>query len=124
MKNTLPPFPTINGDGDMSADITSPVTDIRFIDNVALLLKWTGTPVGTFAVQGSVDYVAALPNASRVANAGTWTSLTLSPTPSAAGSADHVLIDLPALGFPFIRVVYTRTSGTGTLTMYISGKAV
>lgn len=98
--------------------LTSTVTNIQNLDNVAIELIWTGTPNGTFTVDGSLDY--ALTNGA----AGTWVSLTLSPAPAAAGSASNALINLNGLAFPWIRVTYTNASSTGTLTGYISGKAV
>lgn len=111
--------------GDMSAaTVTSGVADIRIFDNVGMQINFTGTPTGTFAVQGSVDYLADAFNPAVVKNAGNWTALTLSPSPVASGAASTILLDLNQLSFPYIRVVYTKTSGTGTLNVYVSGKSV
>lgn len=116
---SLPSFQIItNGAMTGTATITSPVTDIRNLDNVAIELVWTGTPNGTFAVQGSLDY--NITNG----NAGTWVSLTLTPSPAAAGAAGSILLDLNQLSFPYIRTTYTNVSSTGTLQAYIAGKAV
>jgi hypothetical protein len=115
-KDKLPVYQTIAA-GDMSGSLTSKVSDISGFDNVAVQLVWTGTPTGTFAVQGSLDYNPQLAT-------GTWTALTLSSSPAAAGSASNVLLDLNQLSFPWIRVVYTAVSGSGTLNAYIAGKMV
>lgn len=120
-KNFLSPVKVIDA-GDMSqATITSSVTDIRYLDNVSIQCIFTGTPTGSFALEGSLDYLRV--NA-QVTNSGTWTPITLSSTPAASGSAGNILLDLNQLSFPYIRIVYTKSSGTGVLNVYISGKAV
>lgn len=119
-KNTLPAYQIITA-GDMStASITSAISNIQYLDNISLQLIWTGSPVGTFAVQGSLDH--SQDSLGNVTNAGTWDGLTLNPAPAAIGSAGHILLDLNELSFPWIRVVYTKTSGTGSLTAWIGGK--
>lgn len=111
--------------GDMSASITSTPLIIQQEDSVAIQLNFTGTPTGTFQVQGSLDYVPPQPNfADQPTATGNWVNLTLSPVPIAAGAPDNILIDLYALSFPYIRLVYTRTSGSGTLEAYVSCKAL
>lgn len=123
MKNVLNAFKTVTA-GDLSANLTSPVTDIRYLDNIAIQLIFTGTPTGTFVVQGSLDYMRAFSEEARAVNAGTWTTITLGSTLAASGAAGNILVDLNQLSFPYIRVVYTRTSGTGSLDMWVEGKAV
>ena len=117
-KNFLPPFKIITA-GDMSqASLTSTVTDIRYLDNIALQLVMTGTPTGTFAVQVSSDYNPV------TGVAGTFIPITLSPAPAATGGAQNIYIDLNQLATPFIRVVYTRSAGSGTLDITITAKSV
>ena len=106
----------------MSGNITSDPTNIQFLDNVSMQLNFTGTPTGTFTVQGSLDYQQTSPFAK--AAIGNWIDITLPTTPAAAGSANQILIDMNQLSFPWIRVKYTASSGSGTLNAYISAKAV
>lgn len=120
-KNALTPHQIITA-GDMTGNITSDPTNIQYLDNVSIQLNFTGTPTGTFSVQGSLDYQQASPYAKAVT--GNWIDLTLSPAPAASGSASQILLDLNQLSFPWVRVVYTFSSGTGSLDAYISGKAV
>lgn len=108
-------------DVSMATSLTSNPVPIMYEDSVAIQLNFTGTPVGTFQVQGSLDYSPGGPFGAQ-ANAGNWANLTLSPVPTAAGAGDVILIDMFALSFPYIRVVYTRTSGTGVLNTYIDCK--
>lgn len=119
-KNNLQVFQNITS-GDMSqASITSSVTNIQYLDNIGIQLNFTGVPVGTFAVQVSADYLQD--DYGNVQNAGNWIPLTLSPSPAASGAAAQIYLDLNQLSAPWIRVVYTKTSGTGTLNGYITGK--
>jgi hypothetical protein len=109
--------------GDMSqASITSQVMPIINEDNVAFQIVWSGAPVGTFDVQVSVDH--AQDSQGNVSNTGTWLSLTLSSPVAAAGSAGNAYVDINQISAPYIRVVYTKTSGTGTLNIWAAAKGV
>lgn len=105
--------------GDMSADITGPATIIQRLPGISYSVVWTGTPVGVFAVQVSNDY--ALSATGAVINAGTWTSLPTSafigtyPVPS--GSAGSGMLDVVGTECYAVRLKYTRTSGSGALTV-------
>lgn len=94
-----------------TATVTSSTTDIRFLDNIAVELVWTGTPTGTFDFQGSLDN-------------SNFVSVSVSPAIAATGAADKALVNFEGLAFAYFRVVYTKTSGTGTLTAYICGKSI
>lgn len=106
----------------MGADVTSAVTNIQMLDNIGFQVVWTGTPVGSFDVQVSLNYTQD--EWGNVSNAGDWSSIGLTPAPSASGSAGSAYIDINQISAPWIRLVYTRTSGTGTLQGYITGKMV
>ena len=119
-KNNLRQFPSIVN-GDMSlASITSAVTNIQFLDNISIQLNFSGSPTGTFAIQVSVDYVQD--DNGNVVTPGNWVAISLPSTPVASGSPGSIVIDLNQLATPWIRVVYTKSSGTGTLNSFISGK--
>lgn len=57
-----------------------------------------------------------------VRDAGNWTTLTLSSTPSVSGNTGHGFIDVDATGAYAMRLIYTRTSGTGTMNATINAK--
>lgn len=120
-KNFLPAYSVINA-VSMAASITSSVTDVRYLDNLLYQVIWTGTPTGTFDLQCSLDYQVG--SGSTVLNSGTWSSIPLSSVVNPSGSASNTIIYIIEMPAPFLRLVYTRTSGTGTLTAYISGKAI
>lgn len=130
-KNNLLKFQTITA-GDMSAaSITSAVTNIQFLDNIGLQLNFSGSPVGLFQVQISADY--AQDNEGNVQDPGNWVPMVLtylvgstfvSATTVPTSSGSPIALDLNQLSFPWIRVVYTKTSGTGTLNAFITCKMV
>jgi len=110
------PGTAINGTS-MGASITSDQVPLSFEDNVGLQVVWTGTPTGTLDVQISLDPT----------NLG-WQSIpstSFVPTPAIpSGSAGSNYYELMQTTAAFIRLVYTRTSGTGTLKAKITAKSV
>jgi len=110
--------------GDMSSSVTSLVTNINMISCVGYTVAWTGTPTGTFSVEVSQDYVAPVGVQDEPLNAGTWVPLTLSVPVLAAGTADTAFIDVDVTGAAYVRLVYTATSGSGTLNATIAGKVI
>lgn len=119
--NLLFPVHVFNA-ASMATSLTSPVVEIRNQDNVGIQLHWTGAPVGDFDFQISSDH--AQDSQGNVTNAGNWVSLPLSPAISAAGSADDAYVDLNQMSAMYCRVVYTRTSGTGSLSGVIVAKGI
>jgi hypothetical protein len=87
------------------------------ICNYSIQLVFTGTPAGSFKLQCSND--AGSPNASQAATLATgvtnWTDVAdSSQTISAAGDLTWQVANA---GYNFVRVVWTRTSSTGSLTV-------
>lgn len=110
----------------MAANITSSATILQSLSKVSYQLKWTGsTPIGTIEVQGSLDY--SLDSFGHVSNAGTWTTLTVTyngtstNTIDITGNSGNGIIDLTT-GIYALRLFYTATSGTGSLTAIVNGK--
>lgn len=113
--------------GSMAANITSQPVIVQYLYAMCVTLSWSGTsPVGTIAVQGSNDF--SLSAAGTVQNAGTWTNLTLNYGGSAvttipiSGNTGQGLIDIIATGVYAIRVVYTASSGSGSITAILNAK--
>ena len=117
----LSPFPVIVN-GDMSqATITSSVTIIQNLSMVSYSVSWSGTsPVGTISVQVSNDY--SINMAGVVSNPGTWNTLVLSTAPAVSGNTGNGLIDITQTAAFAIRLVYTKTSGVGSLQATVTGK--
>jgi hypothetical protein len=119
-KNVLERYQAITN-GNMASSITSPVTNIKYMDNVLIELVSTGSPVGQYYVEVSGDY--QIDNNGNVLVPGNWVPLYLNPSPaiSAAGS---VMIDANQLPAPYIRVRWAPSSGSGTLNMFITAKEI
>lgn len=94
-------------------------TILQSLSRCAYSFFWTGTaPVGTITIQVSNDY--SLNANGSVANAGNWATVG-GVSGSVSGASGVGGIDI-ITGFYAIRAVYTRTSGTGSLTAYINAK--
>ena len=118
-QNRLVKFQTLTA-GDMSqSSLTSAVTNIQGLKLVGIQLDFTGSPVGTFAIQVSADY--AQDTEGNVTNAGNWAPITFNPTPTASAGSP-IYLDIQNISAPWIRTVYTKVSGTGTLNVFITGK--
>ncbi len=124
-KNVNQPVKIVTA-GSMAADYTSTPFNIQYQDNVAIQVNiTTSDAIGPMYIQGSLDYVPSNVNMQNLPpNAGNWVTLTLNPQPAAASANDVFLYDLNQLSFPWIRIFYDRTSGTGTFDAYLSTKEV
>ncbi len=113
---------------DMSAtSTTSSATVLQSLSNLSYEVSWTGsTPVGTLALQVSNTY--ALAPDGTVAVAGTWTSVPLElsaaevTTIPVSGNTGNGFIDVTMHAGYAMRLLYTKGSGTGTLTAVVAGK--
>lgn len=93
---------------------TSGSVAVPFLDNVAIHLIWTAAALtsGTFAVNASCDGTSYSP-------------LSMSGTPSVAGSADSVMISLNQVPFRFITISYASgTTGTGSINAFVTAKEI
>lgn len=88
----------------------SPPTELRNEDNVGMQWNVTGTPTGTIALQGSIDWNPSPPAPSP----GNGNFITIQSIPIAAAVAN--LGNFPTLGALFIRALWTPT-GTGVQTI-------
>lgn len=111
----------------MAADITSSPTIIQKLSMMTYTIEWTGTsPVGVLAVQVSNNYSQDAQG--QVANAGTWIPIWVQyqgiPVVSipVTGNTGNGVIDVDEIGAYAIRLVYTRTSGVGTMNAMINAK--
>ena len=103
---------------DMSGDIKGIPVDISNIQNVAIHLAWTGSPVGTWILQVSNDDPATSPGVDKNAidyDDFTWIS---ADTQAGGGAAGSKLFTLANTGAKWVTVFWDDTSGTGTVTKH------
>lgn len=111
----------------MAGNLTSTPTVLQGLSLVSYAISWAAsTAVGSISVQVSNDYALASDGAG--ANAGTWSSMTfqysgalVSQVP-VTGASGNGFVDITKTAAYACRLIYTATSGTGTLTATISGK--
>lgn len=98
--------------GDMSASVSSAAIDVSLQDDIGLEIAWTGTPTGTITI-----------NASN--NGGTFYSLTFATAlTQPSGSASGIVVALANYPFTYLKVTYTRSSGSGSLDCYLTSKDI
>lgn len=125
-RTNLRPQPVITA-GSMAGNLTSAPTILQSISGISYEISWTGsTPVGTVSVQTSNSY--SLNPDGTVNNPGVWTTLVLEVSGSfvtsipISGNTGNGMIDPITTDAYAIRLIYTASSGTGTLTATVNGK--
>lgn len=113
-----------SGPVDLSASANLKATWLGHIANYAIQLVFTGAPQGNFKLQasndvGSIDSTGAAQQVSGITN---WTDIADSAaTVSAAGD---IMWTVENAGYTWVRVVWTATGGSGSLTVaraYVKG---
>jgi hypothetical protein len=90
----------------MTANITSEIVDVAEVSGFAVHAIWTGAPVGNIDVCGSNDGV-------------NFVSIN---TQATAGTSGQLLLNEEMQHYRYMWVEYAFTSGTGSLTCYVSAK--
>ena len=104
----------------ISTTQSSTATNVLNLDYASIQLIWSGggTPVGTITIEGTnID-----PDLPSFDSTTDYVTLALSGTVSISGNSGNASIILEQLPFHSIRLVYTSTSGTATMSAYLSSK--
>lgn len=116
-KSVVPGYAMIES-GDISGNVTSDVVSVKNLDNASIIVSWTGTsPVGVLAVQ-------ARNNGAGDVNPEPWYELDMGATINISGNSGNHQLVFNLLPFTDLRLVYTATSGSGTLDAVITSKVV
>ena len=106
--------------GDMSGSITSEETDVKNLDVASIRVTWdiAGTPDGTLAIEAlqEKDNTPISPS--------DWFTVNLDATIVIDTSETEHQILFEQLPFDKIRLVYTPSSGSGTMNAKITAKQV
>lgn len=125
-KNVLRQYRALTN-ASMATDLASPTTDISWLDNVSVHIKIGAGATGEFFIQGSnvYDDTTRGPTTSDWVTIGPWLDAAGDViTLTTSGSAGSYLCNGAMFAFQFLRVIYTRTSGSGTVNVWICGKEV
>ena len=122
----LAPYPVLNAVSMATNQIG--VTFLKSMSVISYDISWTGTsPLGTITIEVSNSYKANPDGSTAVA--GHWNAVpfqnstgTIVQAIAVSGNTGSAFIDIRITGAEAIRIVYTATSGTGSLTAIISGK--
>lgn len=117
-KDYVPGFLLVNAIS-MASNITSGSVDVRGWDNIDLELIASGSGIGNFFVDCSLNQLKPPSIIDQV-----WVTIPLSPAPVSAGVSTNIMIELNQMGCMYIRLRYAATSGTGTLTAYVGQKQI
>lgn len=90
----------------LASNNTSAAINVSDWTHFSLMLVWTGTPTGSFKLQCSNDMQAPT----------NWEDVTGSSF-AVAGAAGQLVFNYDTAPFKWVRLVYTSTSGTGTITV-------
>jgi len=95
---------------------TSRPVRLERMDGACIQLNWTGTPAGTFKIQCSNDVGQTTDSGSpdSVTGLNNWTDVT-GATAAAGGAAGSAVFDITTFA-RWVRVVFTFSASTGTLT--------
>lgn len=112
-KNVLKNWAMFGSSGaDLSlALVTSSETSGLYMDNIGIVLTWTGSPVGVLAIQHSNDNV-------------NWLDLDFGSPINIDGTATNHFVSINQFPGDYIRAVYTKTSGTGNLKASLTMKQI
>ena len=106
-KSILEPYSIVVA-GDMSDNIISPETSVKNLDQITYEIVWSGTGVnGHIEVQTQVKDV--------------WQTIDLPMIDVITNTGNHLITINAASHFQKLRIVYGRTSGTGSMTVTIIG---
>ena len=124
-KNVLQSFKALNA-ASLGADAAGPATNIEFLDNLSVHIECGAGATGTFYVQ-----VSNVPGTTGTGPASTnWVTLPLVDSTGAAvtlavtGSAANFFVNIPQVAASYMRLIYTRASGTGAASAWVTGKSI
>lgn len=106
--------------GDMSGNISTDPIDVRNLIVGSIQCEFTGSPNGTMKLQCSNDVAEFLKQPGTQPAPVNWTDITGSSI--AVSAAGDIMYNLTSMGYDYLRVVYTASSGTGVLKIRMVGK--
>lgn len=107
--------------GDMSGDLASSPSIVKYMDNIAYQCVFTGSPVGVFNVEVSLDNVKDA--SGKVLPATNWAPMSATGINVSGGSPQF--IDVNQTSACQIRCTFTAGGGSsGSLDILVSSKEI
>lgn len=105
---------------NQSATFRTKALDVSTAERIGYAIRTSGTLAGTWRIQYSNDFVDGVDDPTSDAK---WDEYTLTTNPpDAAGSAQKFGIVLDDYEYKSVRIIFTRTSGTGTVEVWAQMK--
>jgi len=113
-----------SGPLDLSTNQTLEPVWLGHIAQYAVQLAFTGSPNGSFKLQASNDKgrINSATNVVQVSDLAVWTDITGST--ALVTAAGDIMWDAENIGYNWVRIIWTATSGSGSLTsarVYVKG---
>jgi len=103
--------------GDMSqATVTAGPMNVMAGAAACIQIAWTGSPTGTLQLQGSAGAPTTGGSSQAATWPGPWSNIGLPVSLPISTGATSWVWDIVSTGLSAVQVVYTKTSGTGTIT--------
>ncbi len=106
----------------MGASSNGAAIHVESMTGFSIMAKWTGSPVGDFTLEASNNAFTDNVNNNENPDA-LWVTITGSDV-AAGGTSGNQIWNVSDVYYKAVRVVYTRTSGTGTYTAAIWAKGL
>jgi len=104
----------------LGATVRTTALNVLLAERIGYQIRTSGTAVGDWTVQYSNDYDPAVDDPTVDTK---WDTYTLTSTiPSAAGVAQTFGVVLDDYEYKYVRIKFTRTSGTGSLDIFCAIK--
>lgn len=103
---------------DMSSDVTSDAMQLEQYLGYAIGITITGSPVGILLLQGSCDP----PQTPMGVQPSPSTFIDIGGTSNSITTATTVLYNMYPVQYNWVRIKYTRTSGSGAITATFNAK--
>lgn len=94
-------------------------TEVNFMDNIGIILAWSGAPVGQFEI-----YVSNSAKTKEQLSANDFVKLDFGATIEIDATETNHLVSINQIPFKWIAVKYVFSSGSGALTVFMNNKMV
>lgn len=118
MTITINDYTELFAGDSLGGDLASDPVNLYKVESYAVQVIWTGTPVGDFKLQASCDQ-----GEDEIGTGVTnWDDIS-GAVQAAGGAAGSVIINNTLTpGYNWLRLIYDRTSSTGTVSAKFNGK--